>query len=212
MVSYPSKYAQRAPAQARLHRWLWDHPGATLAAAAKDLHLSYGSVVVAAHRLRRRPPGLCPECFAPSFHAGVCHACGFEPAAPLDALAHAYAPASSPVHRVQPNGGLGSETDYYALKPKYGARNVAHLVETGSDRFLERCRSMLWEELKGLMLTDGETEALTRFLVKEVREYRAKYPSLAASKGLARALVNLTLLRGTFGGRRNLTPLQEGGE
>ena len=213
MVSRPSKCAQRAPAQHAVYRWLFDHPGGRLTDASRDLHLSYSSVKVAAHRLRRRADfgRLCPECFSPSFYRLACHACGFE--APAEAPPLVDFGSQGPVHSLQPLGGLGSSTDYYSLKPKYGARNVAHLVEQSPDRFLERCRSRLWEELKGLMLSDGETEALTRLLVRDVQEFRASYPELTRSRGLADALVRRVVARAALlHPQRVVTGLQpEGG-
>ena len=213
MVSGPSKCAQRAPAQHAVYRWLFDHPGGRLVDAAADLHLSYGSVLVAAHRLRRRPDlrRLCPVCFGSAFYAGVCHDCGAEPATPGRVQPSFF--NMSPVHSLQPLGGLGSETDYYALRPKYGHRNLAHLVEQAPDRFLERCRSLLWEALKGAMLSDGETEELTRLLVRDVQEFRASYPELVRSRGLADALVRRTVARAALLHPNRITPLQpdEGG-
>ena len=207
----------RAPAQHAVYRWLFDHPGATLAAASDALHLDYAYVRLVWSRIRHRPDfgRLCPECFAPSFYRLACHACGFEAPRQDAPLAVDFA-SQGPVHRVQPLGGLGSSTDYRLLHPSYGHRNVQHLAEQAPDRALERLRSRLWNELEAMDLlpSDGEVEAATRMLEAELKEFRASYPQLARAHGLAETLVGRVMARVRLlhGANAAATPQQaEGG-
>ena len=176
--------------QARLLRFLWDHPGATLKAAASELHVSYVAVRVANHRLKKRRDigRLCPECFQPSFYSLVCASCGYEADEPTlpEGLRFEY---QTPVHSLQPLRGLGSQTEFTQLGFAYGGRNIAHLVERPQDRFLEQCKSDLWEELKTTMPDDVVAEEGARLLAKEVSEFRTRYPLLASSKRVRQQLV-----------------------
>ena len=185
-----------SPSQAKVYRYLWQNPGANLRVAARDLHMTWNAVKIAKHRLRRRPDigRLCPECFQASFYSLVCALCGFEGERPTfpEGLRFEY---QTPVHSIQPLGGLGSQTEYGRLGLAYGGRNIAHLVERSQERFLEQCRSDLWEELKATMPDDAVAEEAARLLVKEVSEFRVRYPLLVSSKYLRRQLVENVVLR-----------------
>ena len=175
-----------APSQSKVFRYLWAHPNAPLVLVAKETHLSYIAARVAKHNLSRRKDlaRLCPECFQPTLEGLVCRTCGVELDQP-----EALESDGSPVHSIQPLNGLGSQTSYLALRFSYGGQNIAHLVERASNSFLERCKSLLWGELKGPMLPDGTVEEANRLLVKEVIDFRARYPMLAKSKRAAEQIV-----------------------
>jgi hypothetical protein len=187
-----------AHSQHAVYRFLFDNPGASLKLVAKELGMTYLAVRLAKHRLIRRPDisRLCPQCFSPSFFNLACSRCGFEGDRPLLPEGVRFE-LTSPVHMIQPGAGLGSSTDYRGLHLQYGARNVQHLAERPQDPLLERCRSLLWEELKSAMLSDGVTEEASRLLVRHVSEFRARFPSLLRAQGLASQLVEnvMELLR-----------------
>jgi len=186
-----------AHSQHAVYRFLFNNPGVSLKLAAKELGMSYLAVRLAKHRLIRRPDisRLCPQCFSPSFFNLVCANCGFEGDRPM--LPAIIFETQAPIHSIQPGAGLGSSTDYRGLHLQYGARNVQHLAERPQDPLLERCRSLLWEELKSAMLSDGVTEEASRLLVRHVSEFRARFPSLLRAQGLASQLVEnvMELLR-----------------
>jgi hypothetical protein len=54
---------------------------------------------------------------------------------------------------------------------------------------------MLWQELKGYAPKDEVVEEATRLLVKEVIEFRTKYPMLVNAKDVKKQLVDNVLKR-----------------
>jgi hypothetical protein len=191
------KRAGRKPVtQARLFKYLWYHPGASLVQASQELKISYSNAKKTHYLLKKRQDLhiRCPECFKPTFYNLTCHTCGFEgdrPSVPIDD----YFDQVSPVHSIQSLNGLGSQTDYSLLKLQYGAKNIQHLAERVKDPFLESCKSLLWEELKSYMPKDEVVEEATRLLVKEVIEFRVKYPLLVNAKVVKQQLVSNVLKR-----------------
>jgi hypothetical protein len=89
--------------------------------------------------------------------------------------------------------GLGSQTDYQALRFQYGGRNVAHLVERSQNPLLERCKSELWQALKEVMPENSVVEEATRLLTKEVHEFSARYPALVNSPKTKMSIVRNVL-------------------
>jgi hypothetical protein len=177
--------------QARLFKYLWYHPDASLVQAAQELKISYGGIKKKHYLLKKRQDLhiRCPECFRPTFYNLTCQSCGFEgdrPSVPIEG----YFDQVSPVHSIQPLNGLGSQTDYSLLRFAYGGRNIKHLVERSEDVFLESCKSLLWQELKKYMPKDEVVEEATRLLEKEVVEFRAKYPLLINAKDAKRQIVS----------------------
>jgi len=73
---------------------------------------------------------------------------------------------------------------------QYGGSNIQHLVERPSNALLERCRSLLWQELKGPMLQDGIVEEASRLIAKEVSEFQGRFPNLVRAKGVAEQFVS----------------------
>lgn len=185
-----------AHSQHRVFRFLFENPGISLKAASKELGMSYTAVKLAKFRLKpRNLKLLCPICFTESLEALTCRNCGAElDAEPL--LSEVY-DSQSPVHAIQPLNGLGSATNYSALHLEYGGLNIKHLAEHPADSLLERGKSELWQELKGPMFEDSIVDEASRLLAKEVSGFRARYPGLVRSKGLANQLVRnvLSLLR-----------------
>jgi len=182
--------------QARLFKYLWYHPNANLKQAAQELKISHSNAKKTHYllKLRKDLDRRCPECFRTTFFSLVCQVCGFEgdrPSVPIEG----YFDQVSPVHSIQSLNGLGSQTDYSLLKLGYGGRNIRHLVERAKDPFLESCKSLLWEELKSVMPKDEIIEEATRLLIKEVIEFRAKYPLLLNAKDAKKQLVSNVLER-----------------
>jgi hypothetical protein len=198
-----------AHSQHRLFRFLFYNPGVTLRLAAKETGMTYLAARLAKHRLTRRPDisRLCPECFKPALVGLVCGSCGAELAAPTLPQGIRFSEVS-PVYRIQPLGGLGSSVQYSQLRLQYGGRNVAHLVERPPDPLLERCRSLLWSELKGPMFEDRIVEEASQLLARHVSEFRARFPALVRSRGLANQLVEniMSLLRLRYPNRFAVSP------
>jgi hypothetical protein len=173
-----------------IFRWLWENPSGSLKDAAKDLHISHDAARQRARRARKRVDisRRCPECFRPMLEGLACRNCGAELDAPKlpDGIRFE---ETSPVHTIQPLNGLGGSTDYRSLGLSYGSQNVRHLVERPGDSFVESCKSKLWQELKGAMPPDSVTEEATRLLLKEIAEFRARYPVLTRAKGAGDQLV-----------------------
>lgn len=180
--------------QHTLFRYLWNNFGVSDRMAAKELHLSYPNVRMIKTRLMRRSglDRLCPECFRPSLQDLTCSNCGFEADRPNIPIEVSFK-NQSPVYSIQPQNGLGTDTDYTRLGLSYGGRNIAHLVETSEDPLLERCKSLLWEVLKGAAPSDQIVDEATRLLTKEVKEYEHKYSDLVRSTKLAKQLVKRVL-------------------
>lgn len=178
-----------AHSQHTVYRFLFRNPGTSLKAAAGELHMSHLAVRLAKSRLKKRTnlSRLCPECFEPSLQGLTCGNCGVELDEPF-ALGQTFE-SQSPVHSIQPLGGLGSVTDYSRLGLQYGGSNVRHLAERPENALLEKCRSMLWQELKGPMFRDGVVEEANQLLTRHVSEFQGRFPTLLRSKGVAAQLV-----------------------
>jgi hypothetical protein len=185
-----------APSQHALFRFLFYNPGVSLKLAAREVHLSYPNVRLIKSRLNRRTDLhlRCPECFQPKLAGLTCTACGVELDAPLLPEGVRFE-LTSPVYSLQPLNGLGSSTPYSQLHFQYGAKNVQHLAERFSDPFVESAKSKLWEELKTIMPPDEVTEEATRLLLKEIVEFRGRYPGLVRAKGVSTQLVSNVVSR-----------------
>jgi hypothetical protein len=168
-----------------------------LKVAARELQMTYLAVRLAKCRLTKRPDlsRRCPECWKPSLQGLVCASCGAELDQPFD-LSELF-DSQSPVHQIHPLSGLGSVTNYQNLKFAYGGKNIRHLAERPENALLERCRSLLWQELKGPMFRDGIVEEANQLLSRSVSEFQSRFPNLLRSKGVADQLVKnvLGLLR-----------------
>jgi hypothetical protein len=170
----------------RVYSWMYFHPGSSFKECASALRLSYPAVKMAWHRLRRSHnlARLCPLCFNETLYDGVCHTCGFEAEKENYSILE-NSRTSEAVHSLLPGNGLGSETDYSALKLKYGGLNIKHIVEHGpdADRTYEKLKEMLLEILKGLMLKDEYTEKAAELLWGEYMRWKRHYPEMLKKKG-----------------------------
>jgi hypothetical protein len=161
----------------------------------RELRMSHCNARQARARLKKRQDldRLCPECFQPRLTGPGCLSCGFSKDEDTVLPAESAIDSHSVVYSIQPLGGLGSVTDYDALRPAYGGRNIAHLVEKPTDPLLERCKSELWQQLKEVMPPDSVVEEATRLLTKEVREFKTRFPALAHSTKAKQQLVDNVL-------------------
>lgn len=178
-----------AHSQHAVYWFLFHNPGSSLKVAARELKMSYLAVRLAKSRLTKRADisRLCPECFRPALQGLVCANCGAELDQPL--ILEEVFESQSPVHGIQPSNGLGSVTSYNHLKFAYGGLNIKHVTERPDNILLEKCRSLLWEELKGPMFRDGIVEEANRLLTRNVSEFQSRFPNLLRSKGVAAQLV-----------------------
>lgn len=189
-----------AHAQHKVYRFLFYNPGVPCNLVARELGMSHLAVRLAKSRLARRKDIhlRCPECFKPTLQRWVCTNCGVEldqvPVMPDEVE------DSSIVHRIQPFDGLGSLTAYKGgldavgnwapMKMQYGGANIKHKVERPTNRLLENCKSLLWQELKGPMPRDEIVEEANRLIMREVRMFQAQHAPLVRSKKLAEHLVS----------------------
>ena len=175
----PRQLPKFAKTERAIFNYMYFHPGSTLVQAAKDLKLSYFATTRAWERLRASHDltKLCPICFHETLFNGVCHTCGFED---KDSLEYESSELSShePVFMIQSHNGLGTETDYSMLHLKYGAKNIAHLVEHEKDRRFEKIKSMLLEELKRDYPDPEITNLAARILKYEYLKFKVFYPDL----------------------------------
>jgi hypothetical protein len=178
-----------------LFQFIWAHPSAPQKEIAKALKMSLANVKVGLWELRKRDlPKFCPECFTPSLVGGVCHSCGFEPfepALPLDVLRD----SQSPTNALHPGNMLGSDTDYGAI----GFVNSGEILKRKIDRAIERplidaIRSDVANSLDCTARPDIADQA-GRLVLKEVREFRARYPMMGRSKLVRRQLAENVLKR-----------------
>ncbi len=214
----------RAHTQHRLWSFLFFHPSATLRDASAELHVSYAYARLLSTRLRRKKDfgRLCPICFAPVFYSAACHACGFTVDGQSQRVELDF-DATSPVHRVLPDHGLGGHmsTSNYArlarmmyqsekLSPallRTHAASLAHLAEPRQDPLLKSIRSKLLQVLKELYPDDVVSDMASKLASDEIRSFRIDNPLLTNPKELAdqtvlKVLDKLSLLYPTL--RRQL--------
>jgi hypothetical protein len=185
-----------AHTQHRVFRYRWGNPSATYREIAKELDTTVNNVKVAVHNYKKRDPSrICPECFSDRLLDGVCHACGFEPASPLVPLEISF-DEQSPVNHLQAGNELGSTLNYTAIglsDNKGRFTNNGIVVKRWIDRALEDpltrdVKSEVMEELKSYYPNEMVTDYAGKLCVKEVAEFRAKYPLLASSKNVRKQL------------------------
>jgi hypothetical protein len=197
-----------AHTQHSILRFVWKNNPSRQSEIANGLKISLPNVKMGLARLRRRRlDRLCPECFTESLVHGVCGKCGFEPFEPV--LPIEVRPGSqSPVNHIHAGNLLGSQigmnNDYASLKLRGRYGNDGQMVERRIDRGLENplmraVKSDVENELKRSYPSEAITDEAGRLAIKEVLEFRARYPLLAASKNLRQQLAlnvirRLTLL------------------
>jgi hypothetical protein len=183
----------------RLHRVLrfaWENPSASRKDCAKALKMSYSNVLGAFYRLRKRDLSrYCIECNKPTLFNGVCSNCGAEREAPriLTAVVH---DSQSPTNWLHPGNLLGSETDY----DKIGLVNQGFVLQRRIERGIEdpliiAVKSEVENELKRTFPSEAVTDEAGKLVVKEVLEFKARYPALASSKNVRKQLAENVINR-----------------
>jgi hypothetical protein len=158
--------------------------------------MSYTNTLAAFHRLKSRDlTTLCPECFIPTLLSGVCRNCGFEPDAPGVPI-EVRLDSQSPTNHIHAGNLLGSETDYNALGFVNQGFILKRRIERGIEDPLTRAvKSDVENELKRTFPGEIITDEAGRLVIKEVMEFRARYPGLATSKNVRRQLAENVMNR-----------------
>ncbi len=197
----------------RLHRvfqFAWGNPSATRKDAAHSLKMSEPNVRGAFHRLRQRDLSrYCPECFRPKLLNGVCENCGFEPEAPLYPQ-EVLTDSQSSTNNLHPGNELGTEVDYLSLGFVNHGLILKRRIERGiEDPLIVGVKSDIENELKRFYPSDAITDEAGRLAIKEVLEFRARYPGLATSKNVRKQLAEnaINRLRLLHPQLRHVTPL-----
>ena len=183
----------------RLHRVLrfaWENPSASRGDCAKALKMSYGNVLGAFYRLRKRDlTRYCIECNRPTLFNGVCVNCGAEREAPRILTAAVY-DSQSPTNWLHPGNLLGSETDYNRIGLVNQGFVLKRRVERGiEDPLIIAVKSEVENELKRTFPSEAITDEAGRLVVKEILEFKARYPTLASSKNVRKQLTENVINR-----------------
>jgi hypothetical protein len=209
VITLKSKYAGQAYKEGacrcgahRLHkvlRFAWENPSASRKECAKYLKLSEENVRAAFFLLRKRDPArLCPECFRPALLGGVCQNCGFEPSAPSLPL-EVMPDSQSPTNHIHAGSLLGSVTDYAAIGFTNHPLVISRRIDRGVEESLIRgVKSDVENELKRSFPSEAITDEAGRLCLKEVFEFRQRYPGLASSKNVRRQLAENVIARLRF--------------
>jgi hypothetical protein len=180
-------------------RFYWQNPSTSRRETARALKISYTNTLGAFYRLRKRNLSrLCPECFNESILNGVCVNCGFEPSAPSIPI-EVSLDSQSPTNHLHAGNLLGGETDYNALGFVNHGMVLKRRIERGiEDPLVRNVKSDVENELKRAYPSESITDEAGRLVIKEVLEFRARYPGLATSKNLRRQLVENVINRLRF--------------
>lgn len=176
----------------RLHSvfmFLWENPSASRKDVAEALKLNVGNVREALFQLHKRDlDRICPGCFQPSLFQGACQSCGFEPEAALLPI-EARADSQSPSNALHPGNMLGTEVDYSMIGFVNRGFVMQRRIERGiEDSLVVGVKSEVENELKRFFPSEAIADEAGRLCLKEVKEFRARYPGLATSKNLRRQL------------------------
>jgi hypothetical protein len=113
---------------------------------------------------------------------GVCQSCGIEPSAPAVPF-EANPGSQSPTNNIHPGNELGSEVDYASIGFVNHWLVLKRRVERGiEDPLIKAVKSDVENELKRSYPNESVTDDAGRLAIKEVLEFRARYPALATSK------------------------------
>jgi len=183
----------------RLHRVLrfaWENPSASRKDCAKALRMSYSNVLGAFYRLRKRDlTRYCIECNRPTLFNGVCVNCGAEREAPRIRSAAVH-DSQSPTNWLHAGNLLGSETDYDQIGFVNHGFVLKRRVERGiEDPLIISVKSEVENELKRTFPSEAVTDEAGRLVVKEVLEFKARYPGLASSKNVRKQLAENVINR-----------------
>jgi hypothetical protein len=180
----------------RVFRFAWENPSASRKDCAKALKMSYGNVLGAFYRLRKRDlTRYCIDCNKPTLFNGVCVKCGVEreaPRFPTEVLRD----SQSPTNWLHAGNMLGSETDYDEIGFVNHGFVLKRRVERGmEDPLIMAVKSEVENELKRTFPGETITDEAGRLALKEVLEFKARYPSLANSKKVKRQLAENVINR-----------------
>jgi hypothetical protein len=183
----------------RLHRVLrfaWENPSASRKDCAKTLKMSYPNVLGAFYRLRKRDlTRYCIECNKPTLFNGACVNCGAEREAPRIRIAVVH-DSQSPTNWLHAGNLLGSETDYNLIGLVNHGFVLKRRVERGiEDPLIIAVKSEVENELKRTFPSEAISDEAGRLVVKEVLEFKARYPGLASSKNVRKQLAENVMNR-----------------
>jgi hypothetical protein len=158
--------------------------------------MSYSNVLGAFYRLRKRDlTRYCIKCNRPTLFNGVCVNCGAERETPR-ILTAAVRDSQSPTNWLHPGNLLGSETDYNLIGFVNHGFVLKRRVERGiEDPMIIAVKSEVENELKRTFPSEEITDEAGRLVVKEVLEFKARYPTLASSKNVRKQLAENVINR-----------------
>jgi hypothetical protein len=175
--------------------------------------MSYTNVLGAFFRLRKRDlTRYCIECNRPTLFNGVCVNCGAEREAPRILTADVD-DGQSPTNWLHLGNLLGSETDYDRIGFVNHGFVLKRKVERGiEDSLVVAVKSEVENELKRTFPSEVITDEAGRLVVKEVLEFKARYPGLASSKNVRKQLAEnvINRLRLLHPQLRSITALPKG--
>ena len=158
--------------------------------------MSYTNVLGAFYRLRKRDLSrYCIECNRPTLFNGVCVNCGAEREAPRIRTV-AVSDSQSPTNWLHAGNLLGSETDYNLIGFVNHGFVLKRRVERGiEDPLIVAVKSEVENELKRTFPSETITDEAGRLSVKEVLEFKVRYPGLATSKNVRKQLAENVINR-----------------
>ncbi len=165
--------------QHKVFQFMWNNPSARRRDAARALKISESNVWSAIHRLRKRDLSRrCPECFRPNLFNGVCENCGFEPFVP-SIPENVKMDSQSPTNFIHAGNLLGSKVAYSELGLTNHELVLKRRLERGiEDSLIRNVKSDVENELKRTYPNEAITDEAGRLVVKEILEFRRKYPAL----------------------------------
>jgi hypothetical protein len=126
---------------------------------------------------------------------GVCHNCGFEPCAPQVPLEVSLS-SQSPTNNIHPGNELGSDVDYSSIGFVNHWLVLKRRMERGIENpLIKGVKSDVENELKRSYPNESVTDEAGRLAIKEVLEFRARYPALATSKNVRAQLAERVIRR-----------------
>jgi hypothetical protein len=163
---------------------------------ARALKMSYSNVLGAFYRLRKRDlTRYCIECNRPTLFNGVCVNCGAEREDPRIFTAAVH-DSQSPTNWLHPGNLLGSETDYDRIGLVNQGFVLRRRIERGiEDPLIIAVKSVVEDALKRSFPSEITTDEAGRLAVKEVLEFKARYPGLASSKNVRKQLAQKVINR-----------------
>lgn len=201
-LSYTEQTYNAKPCNCRAHRQhrifacIWENPSIRPRDMARLLKMKPENVRNGLWKLRKRDlAATCPLCMEVKLLGGVCQNCGFEPDLPV--LPLEILPKSQwPTNSLHAGSMLGSEVNYNAV----GFVNRGWVLKRLMDKSLEdplvrAVKSDVENELKRCYPQEVITDEAGKLVVKEILEFRSRYPALARSKNARKQLTENVLNR-----------------